>query len=287
MVSSRPCDPPRFRWSLTLCAFLLALAHAPVRGAEAEGRLHPVISRGTGYAEVAGQRVPLPWSRTSAGPLVALQPLVPLFGGELEIGPLRQSHTLRVQEIEAVLGPDSGSMVLDHRIVPIAPAPAVGDGGLQVPLEVLERTWGDALGWEIAWDGVTGTPDGTSATVAGTRTRGGSPTRPGGDDPGPALRPDPPLPDRIGGGATRGGPGSGRDPSGGEAAPARRLAGPPGRHRGAPDRPRPRGPDGGDGLRPRSALPARLRRAPRGPRGGSPRSCRSGHLGSCPGSRPS
>ncbi len=145
------------RWSLTLCAFLLALAHAPVRGAEAEGRLHPVISRGTGYAEVAGQRVPLPWSRTSAGPLVALQPLVPLFGGELEIGPLRQSHTLRVQEIEAVLGPDSGSMVLDHRIVPIAPAPAVGDGGLQVPLEVLERTWGDALGWEIAWDGVTGT----------------------------------------------------------------------------------------------------------------------------------
>lgn len=136
---------------------LVVLVALAARGEEAPERLHPVIARGIGAVVVDGQRAPLPWSRTPAGPLVALQPLVPLLGGTLEIGPLGQGHTLTVQDVVAVLGPDSGSLVIGEEILPIAPAPAAGAGGLQVPLAVLERTWGDAMGWEFSFDEVTGT----------------------------------------------------------------------------------------------------------------------------------
>lgn len=144
--------PPAVHLAASLLAALLALA-APVGAAdEQEGRQYLVTERGIGVAELDGRRIDLPYSLTRIGPLVALQPLVAALGGELEVGPLGQSHTLRLQQVEALFGADSSALVIDDSIVRLAPEPAAGVGGLHVPLALLRRTYGDALRYDFSWD---------------------------------------------------------------------------------------------------------------------------------------
>ena len=72
-----------------------------------------ILSRGEGSIVVGRQRAPLPWAESSFGPLVALAPVVEVLGGELEVGPLGQAHTLRVAGREVVLGPLGRVVVVD------------------------------------------------------------------------------------------------------------------------------------------------------------------------------
>ncbi len=72
-----------------------------------------ILSRDEGTIAVGRQRAPLPWAESSFGPLVALAPVVEVLGGELEIGPLGEAHTLRVAGREVVLGPLGRVVLVD------------------------------------------------------------------------------------------------------------------------------------------------------------------------------
>ena len=72
-----------------------------------------ILSRDEGTIAVGRQRAPLPWAESSFGPLVALAPVVEVLGGELEVGPLGEAHTLRVAGREVVLGPLGRIVLVD------------------------------------------------------------------------------------------------------------------------------------------------------------------------------
>lgn len=72
-----------------------------------------ILSHEDGLIVMGRQREPLPWARSSFGPLVALAPVVEVLGGDLEIGPLGEAHTLRVTGREVVLGPLGRIVLVD------------------------------------------------------------------------------------------------------------------------------------------------------------------------------
>ena len=93
-----------------------AVALAPLGPAWAQADDEPetqILSQDEGSIAVGRQRAPLPWAESSFGPLVALAPVVEVLGGELEIGPLGEAHTLRVAGREVVLGPLGRIVLVD------------------------------------------------------------------------------------------------------------------------------------------------------------------------------
>lgn len=99
------------------CGLLAAtLALAPLSPAWPQAEDEPetqILSHEEGVIVMGRQREPLPWARSSFGPLVALAPAVEVLGGELEIGPLDEAHTLRVAGREVVLGPLGRIILVD------------------------------------------------------------------------------------------------------------------------------------------------------------------------------
>lgn len=92
------------------------------------------------------------------GPLIHLEPIARLLEVELRVGPLGDSHTLVLGDLEAVLGPDEPLAVLsrsgekrEERIVSLSALPVRNATGLHVPLDFLQQTFGDELGLEFSW----------------------------------------------------------------------------------------------------------------------------------------
>ena len=111
----------------------------------------PLVESGLVELAVGQQRAPINFSRTTAGPLFALQPLVARLGGQLELGPLGQAHTLTLDEAAFRFGPDSPALTEGEQILALSQPPRVGEGGLHVPLDLLESTYGSRYGLEFAW----------------------------------------------------------------------------------------------------------------------------------------
>ncbi len=84
-----------------------------------------ILSRAQGTLVVDGRAVPLPWVESSSGPLLALRPVVEVLGGELEVGPLGDAHTLRVGGREVVLGPLGRQIVVDGAVRSLSVRPWV------------------------------------------------------------------------------------------------------------------------------------------------------------------
>ena len=109
--------PLRRGISSCACGLLAAtLALAPLSPAWPQAEDEPetqILSHEEGLIVMGRQREPLPWARSSFGPLVALAPVVEALGGELEIGPLGEAHTLRVAGREVVLGPLGRIVLVD------------------------------------------------------------------------------------------------------------------------------------------------------------------------------
>ena len=96
--------------------FAAALALAPLSPAWPQADDEPetqILSHEEGLIAMGRQRAPLPWARSASGPLVALAPVVEVLGGDLEIGPLGEAHTLRVAGREVVLGPLGRVVLVD------------------------------------------------------------------------------------------------------------------------------------------------------------------------------
>jgi N-acetylmuramoyl-L-alanine amidase len=94
--------------------------------------------------------------QASAGPLFPLETLAPLLGGELRRGPGGVGWDLRVGESEAILAGGSAVATLGTTIVQLS-QPVVGgaDTSPFVPLDLLKKTFGEALHWDLAWDATT------------------------------------------------------------------------------------------------------------------------------------
>ncbi len=134
-----------------LILLLLLLATAALPAAEEEPGL-PVLESGNATLELDSGRVPLPYTLTAAGPLVALQPLAARLGGDLAVGPLGQSHELTLSQSTFIFGPDSRAMTVGEEIFDLSQAPVAGAGGLHVPIDLLRSTFGQILGYDIGWD---------------------------------------------------------------------------------------------------------------------------------------
>ena len=97
----------------------VALGLLPLAPAAAQRDDEPeteILSHEEGTILVGRNSAPLPWARSSFGPLVALGPVVEVLGGDLERGPLGEAHTVRVAGREVVLGPLSRTVMVDGEV---------------------------------------------------------------------------------------------------------------------------------------------------------------------------
>jgi N-acetylmuramoyl-L-alanine amidase len=88
----------------------------------------------------------------SAGPLFLLPPLAPLLGGELRQGAGGVGWVLRTGETEAVLGAGSPVVTFGQSIVQLSQPVVASEAGPWVPLDLLRRSFGEALHWDLQWD---------------------------------------------------------------------------------------------------------------------------------------
>ena len=154
MLLSRPVKP---RLSPRLCAGLLLLFSGALAAQEDPAEADPaaaVVLTGSGTANLtlSGTATPLAFGTTATGLLVELEPIVNRLGGRLEVGPLRQSYSLAIGEALLVVVPGSPALTSGTEIQALSQAPAIVDGRLLVPLELLERSYGAQLGVTFAWD---------------------------------------------------------------------------------------------------------------------------------------
>jgi N-acetylmuramoyl-L-alanine amidase len=136
-----------------LTGFLILLAISPLQAANpaAEDHSLEVLETGMAVVNLGAQSRPLPYSRTLAGPMFALQPLVGLLGGELETGPMQQKHALRIGDAVFLFGPGARAMTEGQEIETLSQAPVAGDGGLHVPVDLLQFLYGNLMGYDLTW----------------------------------------------------------------------------------------------------------------------------------------
>jgi len=97
----------------------VALGLLPLAPASAQRDDEPeteILSHEEGTIVVGRDSAPLPWARSSSGPLLALGPVAEVLGGDLERGPLGEAHTLRVAGRVVVLAPLSRTVVVDDEV---------------------------------------------------------------------------------------------------------------------------------------------------------------------------
>ncbi len=145
----------RFQPALSLLILAVGALGPAALAAEVEETGPPLVESGLVQLEVGRQRAPIGYSLTVVGPLFALQPMVARLGGALELGPLGQGHTLKLDETEFRFGPDSPALTEGEEIVSLSQPPRVGEGGLHVPLDLLDSTYGARYGLEFSWQAET------------------------------------------------------------------------------------------------------------------------------------
>jgi N-acetylmuramoyl-L-alanine amidase len=125
------------------------LAPTATPGAPAEPPPPLPVERAT--LASGGQERPLPVLAAPDGPLFPLAQLAPLLGGELQPGPGGVGWVLALGDVEAILAGGSRLCTVGREIVELGRPVVGGEGGPWVPLELLERTFGDTLRWQLAW----------------------------------------------------------------------------------------------------------------------------------------
>lgn len=115
--------------------------------------MFPAFETGVATLHVGDRSVPLEYSSTAAGVLVALQPLTAQLGGSLEVGPMREYHRLELGDGTFLFGPSSLTLSVGTEIIDLSQAPTMGGLGIQVPLDLLKETYGRQLAYEFRWEG--------------------------------------------------------------------------------------------------------------------------------------
>jgi N-acetylmuramoyl-L-alanine amidase len=155
VLLSRPVNR---RLTFRLFAGLLLLVSGALRAQEDPTEADPAAAvvltgSGTGSLLVGGAPTPLAFATTATAVLVELEPIVARLGGRLDVGPLRQSYSLVIGESQLVLVPGSPALTSGTEIQTLSQPPAIVEGRLLVPVELLERSFGAQLGVSFAWEG--------------------------------------------------------------------------------------------------------------------------------------
>jgi N-acetylmuramoyl-L-alanine amidase len=138
----------------SLCAVLLlsplrAQTLGPLANQDAEGELY--LAQMTATLEIEGMRSPISVISMPRGPLFSIQSVVERLGGELEIGPLGESHELELAGMSFRFGPESPVLTIGQEIVDLSQAPVAGLAGLQVPIDLLEAIYAELTGKQFTW----------------------------------------------------------------------------------------------------------------------------------------
>lgn len=94
-----------------------------------------------------------------AGPMLALTPIARRLGVTVEIGPLGGRHSVKIRQKTILVGPNAASMAVmgeagEEHLVTLSQPPRRALEGLHVPLDFLERSFGDGLGVTFRWDAI-------------------------------------------------------------------------------------------------------------------------------------
>jgi N-acetylmuramoyl-L-alanine amidase len=140
-----------------LWAFVLFLSLLPPVLVLAQGERPPAPAPAPAPAAVRaavvldGREVPVPVTITPSGPVFGLTQLADLLGGKLSSDTAGESITLRLADKDVVLGPGNAIVTVGDNIVSLSQPPSPGEGGLQVPVDFLKKTFGDVLGYSFDW----------------------------------------------------------------------------------------------------------------------------------------
>jgi len=135
-----------------LCLLLPVLVGAQGERPQAPPAASPVPAPTRGPSvTLEGREVQVPVTITSSGPMFGLSPLVDLIGGELTSDESGESISLRIADKDVVIGPGNAIITVGDAIFSLSQPPTQGEGGLQVPVDFLTRTYGDILGYVFEW----------------------------------------------------------------------------------------------------------------------------------------
>jgi N-acetylmuramoyl-L-alanine amidase len=113
-----------------------------------------------------GREIAVPVALAGNGPMFGLTPLAEILGGTLATDASGESVSLKIADKEVVIGQGNAIITVGDAIVSLSQPPVQGDGGLQVPLDFLRKTFGDLLGYSFDWR-----PETQRLTIARRGTR--------------------------------------------------------------------------------------------------------------------
>jgi N-acetylmuramoyl-L-alanine amidase len=124
----------------------------------------PAAAPGTGARSsvtLEGREIPVPVAIGPNGPMFGLSPLVETLGGKLASDEAGESITLHLADKDVVIGAGNSIITVGDTIVSLSQPPARGEGGLQVPVDFLKKTYGDLMGYAFEWH-----PESSRLTIA-------------------------------------------------------------------------------------------------------------------------
>jgi N-acetylmuramoyl-L-alanine amidase len=98
-----------------------------------------------------GREIAVPVVINQSGPVFGLSPIVEALGGKMTSDESGESITLRIADKDVVIGPGNAIITVGDSIVSLSQPPSRGEGGLQVPVDFLKKTFGDLLGYAFEW----------------------------------------------------------------------------------------------------------------------------------------
>lgn len=160
--SLNPSSTLRCLFALMCVVSLFALL-SPSALAAAEEEAPPVYPTGTARLVLQGQIVTgVPFIVAPGGPQFGLVPIARALGVELRVGPLGSNNTLIFENARITVGPDLAAMVVvgedaaeREEIVSFRHRPLAAPQGIQVPLDFLDMSFGEQLGFQFAWQSDT------------------------------------------------------------------------------------------------------------------------------------
>jgi N-acetylmuramoyl-L-alanine amidase len=143
----------RFLGLLALFSLLLpVLVTAQAQRAEPPAPLTPnTPTQRQPVVLLDGAPLPVPVMITPSGPVFGLAALVNNLGGSLAADEAAESFTLTIEGKEVVIGAGSAIITVADNIVSLSQPPTQGEGTLLVPLDFLQKTYGDLAGYAFEW----------------------------------------------------------------------------------------------------------------------------------------
>lgn len=142
--------------AVALVAALVLLAPhllaPPVLAQRPEEPEQPQIAEsGTGNLLYEGRQVPLAYALSFGGDFLGLAQIVALLGGDLEVGPLGEGHTLDLFGEEVIFGAASSVVTIEDELISLSRPPLQTATGIYVPIDFLRAVYGERYGFVFDW----------------------------------------------------------------------------------------------------------------------------------------